>query len=103
MALDDEAIRKLRVTMATSGWNDVMRPAIENRGRQAIKALTLGRSERAKEYAGQEFDAEDDLLRAIIRDCTWMTNVWQNEIAVADHNRRLDELDRQAQAAANPQ
>ena len=95
MALEQEQIDKIRVVLAGSGWNDVMRPALENRGRQAVKALTMSRTERAAQMAGTDFDTEDDVLRAIIRDCTWMTVCWYNEVNASDHNRRLDELDRQ--------
>jgi hypothetical protein len=96
MALNEEQIQKIRMTTSTSGWNEVMRPALENRGRQAVKALTMTRTERAAQFAGTDFDTDDDVLRAVIRDCTWMVGCWTNEIAVAEHNRRLDELDRQA-------
>ena len=106
MALNPEQIDKIRVLLAGGGWNDVMKPAIENRGRQAVKALTLARTERATQMAGTDFDTEDDVLRAIIRDCNWMVVCWYNELSVADHNRRLDELDRQNSLdnaiAANP-
>lgn len=95
MALNEEQIQKVRATLQTSGWNDVMRPAIENRGRLALRALALSRSERAKEFGGTDQDTDDDILRAMIRDATWMTSVWTNEIAVFEHNRKLDELERQ--------
>lgn len=72
-----------------------MQPALVNRGKQAIKALTLAPSEREKEFKGTVFDTEDSVLRAMIRDCEWMIAVWGNELAVSEHNRRLDELDRQ--------
>ena len=93
MALNQEQVQKVRLVLASTGWNDVMRPALENRGRQALKALTLSRTERAGAYKGTDFDTDDDVLRAIIRDCEWMAVVWTNEIAVSEHNRRLDELD----------
>ena len=93
--LTDEEVQKVRLVMASLGWNDVIRPAIENRGRQAVKALVLSRSERANQFKGTDFDTDDDVLRALIHDCEWMISVWQNELAVAEHNRRLDELDRQ--------
>ena len=95
MALNQEQVQKVRLVLAASGWNDVMRPALENRGRQALKALTLSRTERGAAFKGTDFDTDDDVLRAIIRDCEWMVVVWQNEIAVAEHNRRLDELESQ--------
>lgn len=94
MALTQEQASKVKQVVTSSGWNDVILPAIRQRGQQAVKALVMGRSERAASFKGSDFDAEDDVLRAIIRDTEWMTVVWQNEILVAEHNRRLDELDR---------
>ena len=94
MALNEEQIQKVRLVLSTSGWKDVMHPALVNRGRQAVKALVSSRSERATAYKGTDFDTEDDVLRAIIRDCEWMTSVWTNEIQVAEHNRQVDELAR---------
>ena len=95
MALNDEQCQKIRQTMMTAGWNEVMKPSLENRGRQAVKALCLSRSERATQFKGGDFDTDDEILRAIIRDCEWMTAVWSNEVAVNEYNRRRDELDRQ--------
>ena len=93
------------MTLVTGGWTDVMKPAIENRGRSAVKALVLSRAERTQAYKGTDFDTDDDVLRAIIRDCEWMIVCWYNEIKASEHNRRLDELDRQnspdVAAAAN--
>jgi hypothetical protein len=104
--LNDEQSQKIRLVLQSSGWNDVIRPAIENRGRSAVKALTLSRSERAEQFKNTDFDTEDDVLRAIIRDCNWMVVCWYNELNVYDHNRKLDELERQESnagtAAANP-
>ena len=104
MALNDEQVQKVRQVLVTGGWREVMRPAIENRGRQAVRALTLSPTERAAEFKGSDFDTEDNVLRAIIRDCTWLAMCWDNEILVHDHNRQADELDRQNQetTAANP-
>lgn len=67
-----------------------------------MKALVLTRSERSHEFKGSDFDTEDDVLRAIIRDCEWMVVVWNNELKVAEHNRRADELERTERTAANP-
>lgn len=94
MALSAENVDKVRQVLLSSGWNDVILPAIRQRGQQAVKALVMGRAERTTMFKGSDFDTEDDVLRAIIRDTEWMSVVWQNEILVAEHNRRLDELDR---------
>ena len=104
MALNEEQIQKVRLVLASSGWNDVMRPAIENRGRQAVKALCLAPTERAAAFKGSDFDTEDHVLRAIIRDSEWMLVCWDNELKVFEYNRRLDELDRQETnpASASP-
>jgi hypothetical protein len=91
--LSSEQVEKVRLVLSSNGWNDVIRPAIVGRGRQALKSLALGRSERATEFKGTEFDTDDDILRAMIRDCEWMSVVWSNEVQIHDRNRRLDELD----------
>lgn len=101
MALNADQVQKVRVTLSTSGWHEVMKPAIENRGRTAVKALVLTRAERTGSYKGTDFDTDDDVLRATIRDCEWLAFVWDNEISVADHNRRADELDRQTSGSTD--
>ena len=102
--LDPDQLTKIRMTLQTSGWNDVMKPAIQDRGRSAVKALVLTRSERATAYKGSHFDTEDDVLRAIIHDAEWLAVCWDNELQVAEYNRRRDELDRQQDdTGANPQ
>ena len=94
MALNPDQVDKVRQLLSSAGWNDVILPAIKQRGQQAVKALVLSRSERSGVFKGSDSDNEDDVLRAIVRDCEWMTVVWANELLVAEHNRRLDELDR---------
>lgn len=97
--LNAEQIDKVRLALSGDGWNHVMKPAIINRGRQALKALALAPGpERSAEYKGTDFDTDDGVLRAMIRDCEWMAVVWDNEVSVHDRNRQLDELDQ----AANP-
>lgn len=90
LSLDD--VEKVRLVVHSSGWNDVMRPALLRRAGEAMKALVMSRSERAERYAKSAFNAEDDVLRAIINDVEWFTTAWVNELLVADHNRRLEEL-----------
>lgn len=91
MALDAEQIGKVRLLLMSSGWNDVLKPVIANRAHGAIKALVLHPSERKGEYEG----VDDTALRAKVQECEWMLSVWSNEIAVHEHNRRIEELDRQ--------
>ena len=104
MALNDEQIQKVRLTLASSGWTEVMYPALVNRGQQAVKALILSRSERTSQYKGTDFDTDDEVLRAMIRDTNWMVVCWANEINVAEYNRQRDELDAgtRTQEAASP-
>lgn len=78
-----------------------MRPALQRRMGEAMKALTLSRSERTEGFKGTDFDTEDDVLRAIIRDCNWMVVCWQNEIQVAEYNQRLDENAERESLVAN--
>lgn len=89
MPLNDQECDAVRVTMATQGWQQVMRPRYLMRGHNALKMLALFPAERTGEFA----KLSDDELRSVIRECEWMTNVWDNELAANAHNRRLDELD----------
>lgn len=98
MALNDDQLDLVRQTLATRGWNEVMQPFYLNRGRQALKLLALYPAERA----GELKDLEDDQLRAVVRECEWMTNVWRNELQVAEHNRRLEEAEREREAGNPP-
>jgi hypothetical protein len=89
--LNSEQIQKVRQTLQTSGWTEVMLPVILNRGKAALQALTLSPEERLR--GGGEFkDTDDFLLRAFIRDCEWMVACWQNEIKVFELNRQMEEL-----------
>lgn len=92
--LTEDQVNKIRHTMSTSGWNEVIIPAVLSRGKQALTALTLSQEERVK--AGGDFkDTDDALLRAIIRDAEWFSVAFQNEVKVFDYNRRQDELQTQ--------
>ena len=98
MPLNEEQVQKVRLVLASAGWNDVMRPVYANRAHQAIKTLCLSRPERAGEFK----DVDDETLRAIIRECEWMVNVWNNEIHVQEYNRKRDELDASGEPATPP-
>lgn len=99
--LEPAEIEKVRLVLASSGWNDVIKPRLMARGRTSLKALALTRSERAIEYKQTDFDVEDDMLRAMIREAEWMAVSWDNEVSVANANRLRDELDA-GNTTANP-
>ena len=56
----------------------------------------MTRAERTGSFKGTDFDTEDDVLRAFIRDGEWLLVAFQNELAVWERNRQLDELERQS-------
>jgi hypothetical protein len=91
MALNEEQISKVRLLLQSSGWNDVVKPVIATRANTAIKALILTPAERTGEYK----DMDDSTIRAQVREAEWLLAVFVNEVAVFDHNRRMDELQRQ--------
>jgi hypothetical protein len=96
--LDSEQVDKIRLVLASQGWNDVIQPAIVIRGKEAVKALCKSISERDGSFKG----VSDDVLRATIRECEWMLSHWQSEVLAFEHNRRLDELGHGTPTAANP-
>jgi hypothetical protein len=96
--ISPEEYDKVKILLASSGWNDVMRPAIAKRGQNAVRALVLHSSERK----GEEASVSDDVLRARIQECEWMLAVWSNEVVAFEQNRRLDELDSPATNGGEP-
>lgn len=91
MALNEDQISKIRLHLQSSAWNDVIKPLLALRANSAIKALVLSPSERDGEYK----EMDDATIRARIREVEWMLTAFVNEVAVFEHNRRLDELERQ--------
>lgn len=88
--LDSEQIGKLRQTMNTSGWRDVIAPKIIERGRLFQKMMLGFASKRPEPYN----EAGDEFLKGVIHDIEWMLVYWENEIAAHDMNQRRDELAR---------
>lgn len=89
MPLDADSVEKLRATMASSGWNDVIEPSLINRSKQILNALRTVPGKRSGEFK----ELEDHDLRAKLDEIEWLLVAFRNEIKVFDHNRRLDELD----------
>ena len=96
--LTSEQVEQVRTILSSSAWNDVMKPVLMNRAHTALKALVLDSAEREGDYKGME----DTAIKARIRECEWMLSAWVNEVAVHDHNRRRDELDRQTNGSGEP-
>jgi len=95
--LNDDQAQKLKMLLASSGWNDVVKPVLARRGHEAIKALVLNPEERTGDFKG----VDDSVLRAQVKECEFVLNVWNNELVAYDHNRRLEELET-ANNGANP-
>jgi hypothetical protein len=95
MALNEEQVGKIRQMLASSAWNDVVKPVLAQRGNQALRALTLFPSERTGDLQG----LTDDQLRVQVKEVEWMLSCWSNEIAVFEHNRRIEELDAETNGA----
>jgi len=89
--LDSDQVDKIRMMFSTAGWNEVVKPAIENRFRQRMKSLILHPSERAND------DRDDSVIRGELKTLEWLLMSFPNELIAAENNRRLDELDRASQ------
>lgn len=86
-------IQKLKTQLALSGWTDVQYPAMKNHRDGLVGIVLKCGAERPEPYR----TIPDDIIRGEIRGVEWAMNVWQQEIAVSDHNRMRDELDRNGQ------
>lgn len=101
--LSEEQAQQIQIVLSLGGWREVMRPSLVQRRDYATRALVMSRTERSDSLKGTDFDADDDVLRAIIRDCEWMATIWDKELIVYQHNRQRDELDAANQPPpANP-
>ncbi len=102
--LAEEDLAKLRGTLHTSGWTDVIAPRLVKRGREALRELKLLPSERSGSLTGLKDGVASAFLKGRIAEIEWMLAAWDNEMQVADYNRRRDELDGvQAAPPANPE
>ena len=90
--LDAEQVQKVRLMFSTAGWIEVVKPAIENRLRQRIKALILHPSERGPD------PRDDGAIRGEIESLEWLLMSLQNELTAAEVNRIADELRREEEA-----
>jgi hypothetical protein len=100
--LNPDQIDKLRVLLQTSGWNEVVKPAIAERGRQVQKMWAMMPSERPEPYKGVDDAIAINMLRGRFSELEWMLLAFENEVKVHDYNRRLEELERQPSDPANP-
>ncbi len=91
--LDTQQIDKVKATMRTVGWQEVMLPAMQEHGKQLIKLLLKAPSERPEPYRS----IPDDVIRGEVRGIQWLIEIWTMEIGVFEHNQRRDQED-EAQA-----
>lgn len=84
--LNQEEVDKLRLTLRTAGWNEVILQRVADRIRTKIKLLLLHPSER------QESERDDHVLRTAIQELQWFVEVWDAELQAAEINRQADEL-----------
>lgn len=100
--LNEEQIGKVRLMLATSGWRDVLKPAVQERTNNLIKSAMIP----GKRTGLYEDMPELEVIRHIqgrVTELEWMMVALENEVKVYDSNKRLEELERQeANGAANP-
>ena len=84
--LKPDEIDKVRLTLRTAGWNEVIIQRVADRIRNKIKVLLTHPSER------REGERDDNVLRAAIAELQWMVECWDAELQAAEINRQADEL-----------
>lgn len=84
--LTADEIDKLKLTLRTAGWNEVILQRVADRIRGKIKTLLLHPSER------RESEQDDNVLRAAIQELQWFVECWEAELQAAEINRQADEL-----------
>ena len=94
--LNDEQIQKVRGTMQTGGWKDVVVPLVVNRGRELTKLALRMPTERGAPYKDMEDRDAMNHIRGRIEEIEWLISFFENEVNAFDYNRQRDELARQA-------
>lgn len=89
---------KVRLTLQTSGWLEVMAPRIKARQQQFEKIGRLFPNERPEPYKSMDDSAVTVMARTEARCWEWFLNSFQNEVMIGDHNDALEAavLERQA-------
>jgi hypothetical protein len=98
MALTSDQVEKLRGLLQSSGWREVVRPAVEQRAKAASSLFRLLPSERPESYRGLDDSTVLNLLRGRLEELEWLMTAFNNEVTVHDINLRADELRREPQA-----
>ena len=90
MALAPEAIDKLRVTLSSLGWNDVIKPVIAQFGKRTIDALLTSPEARSGEFNG----ATDAEIRGEFKAYRRVLEFFEQEVRVFESNKVLEELEK---------
>ena len=97
--LNAEQIEKLKLALASSGWRDVIQPMLANDGHELVKESLRLPSQRRPPYKDMDDTLATAHIRGRIAQIESVLEYFENEIRAFDHNRRLEELERQAAAA----
>lgn len=95
MALTGEQIDKLRGTIFSLGWQEVVKPVLANSGKVAMDMLLDPAIKRDGEYSG----ATDDSLRGTIKAYKSVLAFFENEVRAFDQNKAIDDALRKAETA----
>ncbi len=96
--MNDEQIERLKLTLATSGWKDVIQVIYAQRGQALIKVLVQAPDQRSGEFKG----ASDDLIRGRLQEIEWTLTAWHNQIVNHEINRRQEEARNGSGTAPEP-
>lgn len=91
MALSGDTVDKLRGTLGSLGWTDIMKPIIAQFGKTALDALTINPDRRDGDFKG----VTDDELRGQFQAYRRILTFFDQEVKVFDQNRVLEEAEKQ--------
>lgn len=92
--LTPENVETVRAFLASSVWNDVLKPDLTERS-ETLKRYTWAPGARPKPYSEMEDRDATNLLRGQIQEVERLMTAYQAYVAAFDHNRRLDEREAQ--------
>ena len=95
--LEPEQIEKLRGMLLSSGWREIAKPLLAERGHGFVKDALRMPSERSAPYKDMDDLLAITHLRGRIVEIEWLLSALENEVKNYDLNRRMEELQRAEQ------
>lgn len=89
--LDGEAVEKIRGMLYGHGYREVFKPIVEERIKTLRGLALMLPIERPEPYKSLDDSGATSILKGEVRALEWVVNAFENEVKIADFNRKQEE------------